>query len=41
LENELEDIRVIRVGRIQVDIYVIGNTKDGEVAGIKTFAVET
>lgn len=41
LEKELEDIRIIRVGRVRIEIYVIGKSKNGEVAGIKTFSVET
>jgi hypothetical protein len=41
LERDLDDIRVIRIGRIRIEIYVIGKSKNGEVAGIKTFSVET
>lgn len=41
LEKELDDIRVIRIGKIRIEIYVIGKTKNGEAAGIKTFSVET
>lgn len=41
LEKELDDIHVVRTGKIRIEIYVIGKNKNGEVAGIKTFAVET
>jgi hypothetical protein len=40
LEN-LTDIHVYRVGRVQVDIYVVGLDREGNIAGIKTRAVET
>lgn len=41
LEENLEDLTVLRTGRIQIDIYVVGIDEDGRVAGIKTKAVET
>lgn len=41
LEKELDDIHVIRVGKIRIETYVIGKNKTGEVMGIKTFSVET
>lgn len=40
LEKELENMRVIRIGKIRVEIYVIGKSTDG-IVGIKTFSVET
>lgn len=40
-ENELTDATVIRLGKIQIDIYAIGRDKEGNVLGIKTQAVET
>ncbi len=41
LEKDLDDIHVIRIGKIRIEIYVIGRSKKGEVVGIKTFSVET
>jgi Nuclease A inhibitor-like protein. len=41
MEREMEDLRVIRIGRIRIEIYVIGRTGSGDVAGIRTAAVET
>jgi hypothetical protein len=41
LENEFEDLRVYRVGEIRVDILIIGRTRGGTIAGVRTRAVET
>lgn len=41
LEDNLEDIKVMRFGRIRIHIFVFGTSVDGAVAGVKTFAVET
>lgn len=41
LEDNLEDLTVLRIGRIQIDIYVVGIDKARNLAGIKTKAVET
>jgi Nuclease A inhibitor-like protein len=41
LERNLKDLKVFKVGRIQIDIYVVGLDKKGNLAGIKTKAVET
>lgn len=41
LEENLDDLIVLRTGRIQIDIYVVGVDAAGNLAGIKTKAVET
>lgn len=41
LERSLRDIRVFRVGERELDVYVLGRTRDGRFAGIRTRAVET
>ena len=41
LKENLNDLNVSKVGRIQVDIYVVGADADGKTVGIKTKAVET
>jgi len=41
LQANLRDLKVIRVGRIRIDIYVVGFDIDGNLAGIKIKAVET
>ena len=41
LESELDDLTVYRVGEVRVDILVLGRGLDGEIAGMRTRAVET
>lgn len=41
LEKNLENLRVIRAGKIQIDIYIAGVNADGRLAGVKTKAIET
>ena len=41
LEENLRDLKVFKVGRVQIDIYVVGLDADGNLNGIKTKAVET
>ena len=41
LKKYLTDLRVYRVGEIEVTIYVLGRTKQGRWAGLKTTAIET
>jgi len=38
---QLSGARVFRIGSINIDVYLVGRTKDGEWAGLKTQAVET
>src|SRR5205809_292942 len=41
LQRELTAIRVFRVGGVRKTIYVVGRTRQGGWAGIKTIGVET
>ncbi|BAZ33980.1 nuclease A inhibitor family protein (plasmid) [Cylindrospermum sp. NIES-4074] len=41
LKNNLSDINVYRVGQINIDAYIVGQTKDGDLAGVVTKLVET
>jgi hypothetical protein len=41
LESELDDLKVYRVGKIRIDIYVLGVDKDKNVSGVKMNAIET
>lgn len=41
LENSLTGLSVIRIGRIQIDIYVLGKDAKGNILGVRTKAVET
>ena len=41
LKENLRHLKVFRVGKVRIDIYVIGLAADGRVFGIKTTTVET
>lgn len=41
LEGHLTDLRVVRTGKVRIDIVVSGKTLDGSLAGFRTRAVET
>lgn len=41
LEKNLKDIKVFRIGKIQIDIYAVGLDAESNLAGIQTKAVET
>lgn len=41
LKQELSDLQVYRVGQIDMDVFILGRTKAGELAGVMTSVVET
>jgi hypothetical protein len=41
LEENLKDLKVFKIGRIQIDIYFVGLDAEGNLMGIQTKAVET
>jgi len=41
LEKNLRDLKVFKIGKIQLDIYVVGLDAENRLLGIKTKAVET
>ena len=41
LEKNLTDLKVFKVGKIEVEIYFVGLDAEGNLAGIQTKAVET
>lgn len=41
LEENLHDLRVFRIGEIQIKIYVVGIDAESNLSGIQTEAVET
>ena len=41
LQEGLADLKVFRVGKIQITIYVLGIDSEGNVAGVKMNAIET
>jgi hypothetical protein len=41
IESNLSDVKVFRVGEVEIAIYIVGKTPDGDVIGLKTYAIET
>jgi hypothetical protein len=41
VEEQLSGARVFRVGRVNIDVFIVGRAADGEWVGIKTRVVET
>jgi Nuclease A inhibitor-like protein len=41
IESNLADVRVFRVGEIEIAIYIVGKTPASDLVGLKTHVVET
>lgn len=41
IESNLAEVKVFRVGEIEIAIYIVGKTPTGDLVGLKTHAVET
>lgn len=41
LKATLSNIRVYRVGTVEIDVYILGATAEGTIAGLSTKVVET
>jgi hypothetical protein len=41
LKDNLNEIKVYRIGTIDLDVYIIGKTSSGDIAGLSTKVVET
>ncbi len=41
LKNNLDEIKVYRIGTINIDVYILGKTPSGDLAGLSTKVVET
>ncbi|MGI8670231.1 MAG: nuclease A inhibitor family protein [Aridibacter sp.] len=41
LEENLKDLKVFKIGKIEIEIYVVGLDEENNMLGIKTEAVET
>jgi len=41
MEENLSGLHVVRIGDIQIDIFIVGTDRNGEVVSIKTKAVDT
>ncbi len=41
LRNKLKGVTVFKVGAVNIDVYIVGRTADGQYVGVKTQVVET
>ena len=41
LQDNLADVRVYRIGRVQIDVYIVGRSAAGSWIGLKTRVIET
>ena len=41
LKANLSNIKVYCVGKVEIDVYIVGKTPDGSMAGISTTIIET
>ena len=41
LKSNLSNITVYCVGKVEIDIYIVGKTPNGDLAGVSTMVVET
>lgn len=41
IESLLTQLKVFRIGSVEIDVYIVGKTPDGDVVGLKTIVVET
>lgn len=41
LKANLQEVAVYRVGEIEIEVYILGKTSNGAIAGLKTKVVET
>jgi hypothetical protein len=41
IESNLFDVQVFRVGEVEIAVYIVGKTPDGDIVGLKTHVVET
>ncbi len=41
IESNLTQVQVFRLGEVDVDLYIVGKTPDGDIVGLKTRAAET
>ena len=41
LAHHLSGVTVFKVGEVNMDVYIVGRTTDGQYAGVKTQVVET
>ena len=41
LKTNLADLQVYRLGTVEIDVYIVGKTPSGDLAGLSTKVVET
>ena len=41
IEASLADVRVFRVGEVEIGVYIVGKAPAGDIVGLKTYVVET
>lgn len=41
LETTLENLKIYRIGSVEIDVYLLGKTEDDRTIGVKTKIVET
>lgn len=41
IESHLAEVRVFRIGEVEIAIYIVGKTPSGDLVGLKTQAIET
>ena len=41
MKQYLSDLKVYKIGEIEIDVYIIGNTYTGDYAGLATVSIET
>jgi Nuclease A inhibitor-like protein len=41
IESSLTEIQVFRLGIVEIDVYIVGKTPDGDVVGLQTKIIET
>ncbi len=41
IEENLTDVKVYRIGKIRIEIYIVGRDTDGRLIGVSTNAIET
>jgi Nuclease A inhibitor-like protein len=41
IRSNLTELKVFRIGSIEIDIYIVGKTPSGDVIGLKTTIIET
>ena len=41
LQEKLTDVKVYRVGEIEIDVYILGKTESGAICGLSTKVIET